>query len=147
MSESSGTTDVAYVAIGSNLGDRAEWIAMARRALENLPATRLVAASDVEETAPLGDVEQGEYLNQVVALETALTPRALLAELLRIERENGRVRTVRWGPRTLDLDIVAYDETTVNEPDLVVPHPELPNRDFWQRELAQARRAARAAAP
>ncbi|HET7458116.1 MAG TPA: 2-amino-4-hydroxy-6-hydroxymethyldihydropteridine diphosphokinase [Gemmatimonadaceae bacterium] len=147
MSESAGSSELAYVAIGSNLGDRAEWIAMARRALESLPATRLVAASDVEETAPLGDVEQGEYLNQVVALETALTPRALLAELLRIERENGRVRTVRWGPRTLDLDIVAYDETTVNEPDLVVPHPELPNRDFWQRELAQARRAARAAAP
>jgi 2-amino-4-hydroxy-6-hydroxymethyldihydropteridine diphosphokinase len=120
---------------------------MARRALETLPATRLVAASDVEETAPVGDVEQGEYLNQVVALETSLSPRALLAELLRIERENGRVRTVRWGPRTLDLDIVAYDETTVNEPDLVVPHPELPNRDFWQRELAQARHAARTAAP
>jgi 2-amino-4-hydroxy-6-hydroxymethyldihydropteridine diphosphokinase len=85
-------------------------------------------------------VEQGMFLNQIVALETALGPRELLAELHRIERAAGRVRTLRWGPRTLDLDIVAYEHHTVQELDLTVPHRELPHRDFWQRELAEVRR-------
>ena len=102
----------------------------------------MIAASDVEETVPIGDVEQGDFLNQIVALETRLTPRALLAELQRIERENGRERSVRWGPRTLDLDIVEYAATSVDEPGLTVPHPELPNRDFWIRELAQVKASA-----
>jgi 2-amino-4-hydroxy-6-hydroxymethyldihydropteridine diphosphokinase len=75
----------------------------------------------------------------MVAVETTLTPRELLDRLHAIERCAGRVREVRWGPRTLDLDIVMFDRQTVNEPDLLVPHPEIPNRDFWQRELAELR--------
>jgi 2-amino-4-hydroxy-6-hydroxymethyldihydropteridine diphosphokinase len=143
-SDVAGAVDLAYVALGSNLGDRDAYLAAARTALAALPGTRLVGASDVEETAPVGPVAQGAYLNQVVALETTLSPHALLDQLQRIERENGRVRTVRWGPRTLDLDIVRYEARTASDDRLTVPHPELPNRDFWQRELAQARAAAAA---
>ena len=138
-------TDIAYVALGSNLRDRARTLERARAALASLDGTRLVGASAVEETAPIGPVEQGPFLNQVVALETPLSPRALLVELQRIEREAGRVRREKWGPRTLDLDIVDFDRQRAADPELVVPHPELPNRDFWRRELAEARRAGAAA--
>jgi 2-amino-4-hydroxy-6-hydroxymethyldihydropteridine diphosphokinase len=133
--------DVAYIALGSNEGDREAHLAAARAALATLPQSRVVAVSSVEETAPLGPVAQGAYLNQMVAVETSLPPRALLAALQRIEQAAGRVHTVRWGPRTLDLDIVLFEHQRVSEPDLVVPHPELPNRDFWRRELAELRRA------
>ena len=127
----------AAVALGSNLGDRAAILARARSAIGLLPATRLVVASDVEETAPLGRVPQGPYLNQMLKLETALGPRALLQGLLAIEAGEGRVRAERWGPRTLDCDLVLYGHQRVDVPGLTVPHPELPNRDFWQRELRQ----------
>lgn len=131
--------DIAYIALGSNLGDREEYLDRARSALAALPGTRLLRASSVEETAPVGDVPQGAYMNQMVAIETELSPRALLGRLHEIERSAGRVRSVRWGPRTLDLDIVMFDKQTVNEPDLRVPHPEVANRDFWLRELAELR--------
>ncbi len=129
--------DWVYLALGSNLGDRAAHLAFARERLTALPGTTVVAASAIEETEPLGPVPQGPYLNQMVLLETNLTPRELLAQCAAIERAAGRERTVRWGPRTLDLDIVRYDELAISEPDLVVPHPELPQRPFWQRELAE----------
>lgn len=130
-----------FVALGSNVGDRAGHLAAAREALGRLPATRLVAASAVEETAPLGGMAQPPYLNQMVLLDTELEPHALLAALQAIERARGRVRTTRWGPRTLDLDIVAYGDRQVRDPDLVIPHPELPRREFWQRELSELVRA------
>jgi 2-amino-4-hydroxy-6-hydroxymethyldihydropteridine diphosphokinase len=126
-----------YVALGSNLGDRSAQLASARAALARLPDTELVAASAIEETEPLGGMEQPPYLNQMVALDTALAPRALLHALQEIERRSGRVRTTHWAPRTLDLDIVRYGEQRIAEPDLIIPHPELPNRDFWLRELAE----------
>lgn len=131
----------AYVALGSNLGDRAAHLAHARARLAALPDTRLVAASQVEETAPLGPVPGGgPYLNQMVLLETTLAPAELLARCLAIEAERGRVRgggTERWGPRTLDLDIVRFGARAVREPGLTIPHPELANRDFWLREIAE----------
>jgi 2-amino-4-hydroxy-6-hydroxymethyldihydropteridine diphosphokinase len=130
-----------FVALGSNVGDRAGHLAAAREALGRLPATRLVAASGVEETAPLDGMAQPPYLNQMVLLDTELEPHALLAALQAIERARGRVRTTRWGPRTLDLDIVAYGDRQVRDPDLVIPHPELPRREFWQRELSELARA------
>jgi 2-amino-4-hydroxy-6-hydroxymethyldihydropteridine diphosphokinase len=126
----------ACVALGSNLGDRESHLAFARARLARLPDTRLLAVSRVEETAPLGP-PQGPYLNQMALLETGLDPGELLAHCRTIEQERGRERRERWGPRTLDLDIVRFGERTVREPDLVVPHPELPHRDFWQRELAE----------
>jgi 2-amino-4-hydroxy-6-hydroxymethyldihydropteridine diphosphokinase len=126
-----------YVALGSNLGDRSAHLEHARRALAALPGTTLIATSRVEETAPLAGMEQPPYLNQMVLLETELTPRALLEAGQAIEQQAGRVRTVRWGPRTLDIDIVRFGDRHLAEPDLIIPHPELSNRDFWLRELAE----------
>lgn len=91
----------------------------------------------MEETAPLGPVAQGPYLNQMLLVETTLEPLALLDALLALEQAEGRVRRERWGPRTLDCDVVLYGERTIREARLVVPHPELPNREFWQRELEE----------
>lgn len=125
------------MALGSNLGDRAAHLQAGREALAALPGTRLRAASAIEETAPLAGMDQPPYLNQMVLLETDLEPRALLQALQTIERREGRQRTERWGARTLDLDIVRFGNRQVKESDLIIPHPELPNRDFWRRELAE----------
>jgi 2-amino-4-hydroxy-6-hydroxymethyldihydropteridine diphosphokinase len=130
-------SDLAFVALGSNLGDRAAYLAAARSALSLLPASRLRAASAVEETAPFGPAAQGPYLNQMVAIQTSLPPLVLLAELQRIERSLGRVRRGRWGPRTIDLDLVRMDAIEMRSPTLLLPHPGLPARDFWRRELAE----------
>ena len=129
--------DVAFIALGSNLGDRHELLANARDALGKLPGCRIVGQSSIEQTAPVGPVEQPPFLNQMVALETTLAPRDLLSRLLEIENAAGRTRDVRWGPRTLDLDIVRFARQTVNDSDLHVPHRELHNRPFWLRELAE----------
>jgi 2-amino-4-hydroxy-6-hydroxymethyldihydropteridine diphosphokinase len=134
---SAGVTDWAFVALGSNLGDRERLLREAVGEIGWLPGTRVIAQSAVEETPPLGAVPQGAYLNQMVLVRTSLAPRALLEGLLAIERRMGRVRAERWGPRTIDLDIVRYGNADVREPDLVIPHPELSNRSFWQRELAE----------
>lgn len=131
--------DIAYVALGSNVGDREQYLATARKALAAIPRSRVIAQSLVEETAPLGPVPQGPYLNQMIAIETELSPRELLTELQRIERASGRTRDVRWGPRTLDLDIVRYEQQRVADADLQVPHPAAEERDFWRRELAELR--------
>ena len=131
--------DVAYIALGSNLGEREVFLAQARRDIAALPRTRLLAETEAEETAPIGPVAQGPFLNQMIAIETELSPQDLLAELKQIEAGAGRVRTVRWGPRTLDLDIVLFERQSVAEPELKVPHPELSNRDFWLRELTTLR--------
>ena len=126
-----------YVALGSNLGDRDAHLERARQALSALPYTHLLAASSIEETAPLGGMQQPQYLNQMVLLDTGLEPRELLEACQGIERQEGRTRTERWGPRTLDLDIVRFGERRVNDGDLIIPHPELSHRDFWRREIAE----------
>ncbi|HEX8725379.1 MAG TPA: 2-amino-4-hydroxy-6-hydroxymethyldihydropteridine diphosphokinase [Gemmatimonadaceae bacterium] len=128
--------EVAYIALGSNLGDRARALEMAREALRALPGTRVIAETPVEETAPFGPPGQDPYLNQMVAVDTTLTPHELLDRLHAIERAAGRVRRVRWGPRTLDLDIVRFGDRALADDRLVLPHPGLRDRDFWQRELA-----------
>ena len=130
--------DVAYIALGSNLGDREAELARARTAIGAMRETHLLAESSIEETQPIGPA-QPWFLNQMIAVETSLSPHELLRELQEIERQAGRTRGKRWGPRTLDLDIVCFARQSVHEPDLLVPHPELPNRDFWQRELAELR--------
>ena len=126
-----------YVALGSNLGDRQEHLRAAREALAALPGTALIAVSRIEETEPLGGKRQPPYLNQMALIETSLEPHALLRALQGIERQEGRERTERWGSRTLDLDIVRFGTRQVRERDLIIPHPELSNRDFWRRELAE----------
>ena len=127
----------AFVALGSNVGDRAAHLALARRLLSRLPDTTFYAESLIEETEPLGPRKQPRYLNQMVLLSTHLSAQELLQHCLAIEQRAGRQRAARWGPRTLDLDIVRYGDHLINEPDLVVPHRELANRDFWERELRE----------
>ncbi len=128
-----------YVALGSNLGDREAHLAAARAGLAALPSTRVVSASRIEETAPIGPAGQGAYLNQMLHVETALAPTALLAAAQAIEREQGRRRdpAARWGPRTLDIDLVLFGDRPIGSASLQLPHPELAHRDFWQRELAE----------
>lgn len=127
--------ELAWVALGSNLGDRAGQLRSAIQKLSRLPETTLLAETRVEETAPLGGLDQPAYLNQMVLLRTGLSPRVLLEACLAIEEELGRLRSARWAPRTLDLDIVRFGERQIAEPGLTIPHPGLPDRDFWQREL------------
>ncbi len=126
-----------YVALGSNQGDRAAYLGRARDALAKLPLTNLLAVSAVEETPAVGPEGQGPYLNQMVLVDTTLDPGRFLKLLHKIEDENGRTRTERWGPRTLDLDIVRFGTRRLRDPDLRIPHPELPNRDWWQREIEE----------
>jgi 2-amino-4-hydroxy-6-hydroxymethyldihydropteridine diphosphokinase len=127
----------AFVALGSNVGDRAACLAFARQRLAMLPSTELIAESAVEETDPLGPVPQGQFLNQMVLLRTQLTPHELLMLCQEVEDACGRDRRERWGPRALDLDIVRYGDHSMNDASLTLPHPELSNRPFWQRELAE----------
>jgi 2-amino-4-hydroxy-6-hydroxymethyldihydropteridine pyrophosphokinase len=134
--------DIAYIALGSNIGDRARFLEEARAAIGSLRGTRCLAETPVEETEPIGPVPQPPFLNQMLAVETDLAPEELLAELQAIENDAGRERNSRWGPRTLDLDIVALEGRAISSPLLRVPHPELPNREFWLRELALLRQSA-----
>ncbi len=116
----------AFLSLGSNLGDRRQFLAEAVGSL----GTSVVAVSPVYETDPVGGPDQGRFLNLVVQLETDLTPRQLLAVCHRLESGAQRVRTQRWGPRTLDVDIIWIDDVTVDEPDLVIPHPRWSERTF-----------------
>jgi 2-amino-4-hydroxy-6-hydroxymethyldihydropteridine diphosphokinase len=131
--------DDVFVALGSNLGDRHAHLAFGRASLAALPDTCLISASRIEETEPLGGLSQPAYLNQMVRLRTRLDPRTLLRYCQQIERTAGRVRDLnnRWESRTLDLDIVRFADLALQEPGLTLPHPGLPDRDFWQRELAE----------
>jgi 2-amino-4-hydroxy-6-hydroxymethyldihydropteridine diphosphokinase len=127
----------AYVGLGSNLGDREEMLHRATARLAAVPGTEVVAISLIRETDPVGLTEQPPFLNAVAAVETSLRPRELLEELLDIERELGRTREgPRFGPRTIDLDLLLYGDETVDEPGLTVPHPRLGERRFALEPLA-----------
>ena len=130
---------VALIALGANLGDRGAQLAAAVAAIRALPDTRVLAASSVEETAPLGGLDQPPYLNQMLAVATTLHPHALLDALQEIERAAGRLRTERWASRTLDCDIVQYGSVVLDDDRLTLPHPELPNRAFWRGEIEELR--------
>ena len=120
----------AFVGLGSNLGEREAMIRLALDDLARLPQTTLVRASSLYDTEPTGDVDQPNFLNAVAQLDTELTARQLLWNLLLIEKRLGRVRTQKWGPRTIDLDLLLYGSQVVEESDLQVPHPELTRRSF-----------------
>ncbi|MBN8442579.1 MAG: 2-amino-4-hydroxy-6-hydroxymethyldihydropteridine diphosphokinase [Thauera sp.] len=128
----------AYVAFGANLGDPQSAFALALERLAALPGTRVVAQSSLYRSAPIG-VDDGhpDYVNAVVAIDTALAPRALLESLLAIEREGGRTRHAQLAPRTLDLDLLLYGEATIAEPGLIVPHPRMHERAFVLHPLAE----------
>ena len=121
----------AYVALGSNLDDPPRQIAAAFERLATLEGCRLVARSRLYRTAPLGPQDQPEFVNAAAGLLTVLTARELLRALKRIEAEIGRAQpVVRWGPRRIDLDLLMLDDVRIAEPDLTVPHPGLPQRNF-----------------
>jgi 2-amino-4-hydroxy-6-hydroxymethyldihydropteridine diphosphokinase len=126
-----------WIAAGSNLGDRHANLAIARTQLAGTAGIRLLTATDPEETAPLGGLDQPPYLNQMLVIETAVEARALLDVCQAIERAAGRERVSRWCSRTLDLDVVRYDDLLCDLPDLSLPHPGLRDRVFWAREIAQ----------
>jgi 2-amino-4-hydroxy-6-hydroxymethyldihydropteridine diphosphokinase len=129
----------AYVALGSNLGDREETIRAAVRALAAEPAIDVLAVSTLRETEPVGVVDQPRFLNGAVMLETVLSARELLDVLLAVELRFGRVRegVPPQGPRTLDLDLLVYGGSQIDEPGLQVPHPRLPERRFVLEPLAE----------
>jgi 2-amino-4-hydroxy-6-hydroxymethyldihydropteridine diphosphokinase len=127
-----------FIALGSNLGDRAGHIGAALRELAELGDVRVVSCSALHDTEPVGGPpDQPRFLNAVAELATDLTPRELLARLHEIEQRHGRVREVRDGPRTLDLDILLFRGQVIAEPDLRVPHPRMWQRAFVLQPLAE----------
>jgi 2-amino-4-hydroxy-6-hydroxymethyldihydropteridine diphosphokinase len=125
-----------YIGLGSNLGDRAENLRAARERLE-LSGVRVRRASSIYETEPRGLLDQPWFLNQVIEAETTLYPRQLLARLLTIEREMGRLRTTPHGPRTIDLDILLFGDAVVHAAGLEIPHPRMAERRFVLEPLAE----------
>lgn len=120
----------AFIGLGSNLGDGPVRLQAAVASLDRLPRTGVGRRSSWYRTRPMGPVSQPLFTNAVVQVHTRLSPRALLAELQKIERRGGRVRKLRWGPRTLDLDLLVYDGIVMEQDDLTIPHPGIPERSF-----------------
>jgi 2-amino-4-hydroxy-6-hydroxymethyldihydropteridine diphosphokinase len=127
----------AFVGLGANLGDPEAQVRRAIAALGDLPGTRLVAASSLYRSAPVGVGEQPDFINAVAKIETTLGARALLDELLTAEARFGRERPSPGAPRTLDLDLLLYGERVIEEPGLVVPHPRMHERAFVLLPLAE----------
>jgi len=127
----------AYLGLGSNLGDRLATLQRAVDLLAATPGIRVVRSSRVYETEPVGGPVQPEYLNAVVEVDADLRPRELLEACLTVEEALGRVRTARWGPRTIDVDLLTYGDDTIDEPDLVVPHPRMHERGFVLAPLTE----------
>jgi 2-amino-4-hydroxy-6-hydroxymethyldihydropteridine diphosphokinase len=127
----------AYIGLGANLGDREAAIREALRLLGERDRVRVVAVSGLKETDPVGVVDQPRFLNGAAQLDTELGPRELLDALLEVERALGRVRAERWGPRTIDLDLLVYGDVELEEPGLAVPHPRLHERRFALEPLAE----------
>lgn len=128
---------LAYIALGANLGDPVETLGEAFAALDRHPAIQLLRASSLYRTAPVGLLGQPDFINAAAAVETRLEPAALLAALLAIEAEFGRIRGEKNGPRTLDLDLLLYGDRVVHQPHLTVPHPRLHLRAFVLAPLCE----------
>jgi 2-amino-4-hydroxy-6-hydroxymethyldihydropteridine diphosphokinase len=128
---------LAYIGIGANLGDARQHVNLAIAALDHLPNTRLVASSSLYRTAPMGYLDQPDFVNAVAAVDTQLDPHALLAALREIETRHGRVRDFKDAPRTLDLDVLLYEQLTLADEVLHVPHPRMHERAFVLAPLAE----------
>jgi 2-amino-4-hydroxy-6-hydroxymethyldihydropteridine diphosphokinase len=126
----------AYVGIGSNLGDSIARVQSAFESLARLPQTQLIARSKLYRTRPFGPVTQGDFINAVAGLLTQLSAAQLLTELRAMETAAGRVRAERWGPRTLDLDVLVFGTQQIATPELIVPHPGIRERGFVLAPLA-----------
>ncbi|MEI7027646.1 2-amino-4-hydroxy-6-hydroxymethyldihydropteridine diphosphokinase [Paenibacillus sp. y28] len=124
------TPITAYIGLGSNQGEREQYLADAIKLLEAVPGITLRRASHFYETDPVGLTEQDLFLNMAIRVETTLSPQELLHTLLEVEHQLGRVRDVRWGPRTIDLDLLFYGNRVIEQDDLIVPHPRLRERAF-----------------
>jgi 2-amino-4-hydroxy-6-hydroxymethyldihydropteridine diphosphokinase len=131
------TAQTAYLGLGSNQGDRAALLAEALSLLDATAGIRLVALSSLYATAPVGPQDQPEFLNLAAEVSTSLSPEELLAACLGIEAALGRVRGERWGPRTMDLDILLYGDRRIAGPGLEVPHPRMRERAFVLQPLAE----------
>ncbi len=118
-----------FLLLGSNMGDSVQLLAEAKMQLE-LQVGKLLQASALYQTAAWGNTEQSDFINQVIKMETILDPQKLLGTILAIEKEMGRLREVKWGPRTIDIDILYYDQEVINLPELKIPHPNLHQRAF-----------------
>lgn len=127
----------AYIALGSNLGEKENYLDVAVEKLREIQGCKVTKVSDWLVTKPYGGVEQDDFLNGCLEMRTLLTPEELLEELHRIEAEAGRERLIHWGPRTLDLDIIFYDDIVLQEMDLCIPHVDMQNRDFVLKPLAE----------
>lgn len=127
----------AYLAVGSNMGDRQAHIERGIEALRVTPGVRVRQVSGMFVTKPYGGVEQEDFVNGAVALATLLTPQELLVRLHEIEAQEMRERKIHWGPRTLDLDIIFYDKLVMEDEDLIIPHVDMANRSFVLEPLAQ----------
>ena len=129
--------NTAYLGLGSNLGNRRQHLAEAVRRLHTGPALQVVKVSSVYESSPVGVTAQPDFLNLVVQVETPHTPHELLAECLRMETDLGRVRSERWGPRTMDIDLLLYGNMRINDERLTVPHPRMRERSFVLTPLTE----------
>lgn len=127
----------AYIALGSNMGERNAYIQGAVSALGKRKDVRVKKVSDLIETKPYGGVEQENFLNGAMEIETLLNPEELLLLLQSLEKEAGRERRLHWGPRTLDLDILFFEDEMICTPNLVIPHPDMKNRDFVLQPMAE----------
>ena len=126
----------AHIGLGSNLGDREAAMRAAIEALGKTGGIRVVQVSAFRETAPVGGPPQPAYLNAAAEIETDLRPREILEQLIEIEKDLGRIRAERCGPRVIDLDLLLCEDTVINEPDLIVPHPRMHERWFVLKPLA-----------
>lgn len=127
----------AYIALGSNMGDKRAYLTEAVEKLEQIEGVKVTQMSKFIETEPYGGVEQDAFLNGCLAVSTILEPMELLQEMNRIEAEAGRERVIHWGPRTLDLDLIFYDDLVTEDPALILPHPDMQNREFVLEPLTE----------
>jgi len=123
-------TNIAYLSLGSNLGNRADFLKNAIKLLLNYPEIELVKCSSIYETEPVGYSEQGNFLNMVVKINTSFSAEQLLDVCLHTEKELGRIRDIRWGPRTVDLDILLFNHENIESEKLIIPHPRMHERAF-----------------
>ena len=121
---------MAYIGMGTNLGDRESYLKDAIIELASNPSNKVVAVSSIYETDPWGYTDQGKFLNMAICLETQLTAQELLACCMQVEKNLGRKREIRWGPRTIDLDILLYNQENIVTKNLIVPHPRMLDRAF-----------------
>ncbi|MGI6678185.1 MAG: 2-amino-4-hydroxy-6-hydroxymethyldihydropteridine diphosphokinase [Dehalobacterium sp.] len=130
-------TNLVYLSLGSNMGNKKEYLSQALKYLKEVPTIRITRKSSLYQTDPVGYVEQDYFLNAVLELETSLEPETLLKTTQEIENKLNRKRTIRWGPRTIDIDLLLFNDQIISTPDLVIPHAQMHLRRFVLVPLAE----------